>query len=55
MSNTPELFYRGARLDTRDEVFGPLRSSEDAREDSDELRRRMADDGYLYLPGLLDR
>lgn len=54
MSNTPELFYRGARLDTRDEVFGPLRSSEDAREDSDELRRRMADDGYLYLPGLLD-
>jgi ectoine hydroxylase-related dioxygenase (phytanoyl-CoA dioxygenase family) len=35
--------------------FAPLRDSGDARSDPAELRDRYAEDGYLYLPGLLDR
>ena len=36
------------------EAFGELRRSDSVLSDEDELRQRMADDGYLYLPGLLD-
>ena len=50
----PRLFYRGDTLDTSPQAFGELRSSRDARADRDELHRRMAEDGYLYLPGLLN-
>lgn len=35
--------------------FGELKDSSDFRNDPAVLRERMADDGYLYLPGLLDR
>ena len=35
--------------------FGWLRDSNDALDDVEELRRRMEIDGYLYLPGYLDR
>jgi hypothetical protein len=35
--------------------FGELEDSSDFRNDPAVLRERMADDGYLYLPGLLDR
>jgi hypothetical protein len=52
--STPKLFYRGDTLDTSPRAFGELRSSRDARADRDELHRRMAEDGYLYLPGLLN-
>jgi len=35
--------------------FQPLRRSDDIADDTDALRRRLAEDGYLYLPGYLDR
>jgi len=50
----PKLFYRGDPLDTSPQAFGELRSSQDARADREELHRRMEEDGYLYLPGLLN-
>ena len=50
----PKLYYRGQPLDTSCDAFGELRSSGDALEDFAELRRRMDEDGYLFLPRLLD-
>ena len=50
-----ELTSNGYALDTSPEAFGNLQSSMDAVDDADELRARMAHDGYLYLPGYLDR
>ena len=35
--------------------FGYLRDSTDALADIDELRRRIAADGYLFIRGLIDR
>jgi hypothetical protein len=35
--------------------FGFLRDSSDAANDFDELRRRVAEDGYLYMKGYLNR
>ena len=49
------LTVHGKRLETGSESFGELRSSADALEDLDELHFRFGRDGYLYLPGLLDR
>lgn len=49
------LTYAGRPLDTTDAGFGRLRPSADAATDGIELRRRLADDGYLYMPGLLPR
>ncbi|MEM7533492.1 MAG: phytanoyl-CoA dioxygenase family protein [Chloroflexota bacterium] len=49
------LTYNSQPLDTTPESFGPLRLSADALDDMDELRHRFQEDGYLYLPGLLDR
>lgn len=49
----PELTYGDCVLDM-DQV-GLLRRSDDALHDRDELHRRMGEDGYLYLPGLLNR
>jgi hypothetical protein len=45
----------GKLLDTSPEAFGELRRSEEALDDIEELRRRMDEEGYLYLPGYLDR
>lgn len=45
----------GRPLDQSPDAFGELRRSNDALDDAAELRRRLADDGYLFLPGLLDR
>ncbi|MGH2562307.1 MAG: phytanoyl-CoA dioxygenase family protein [Thermomicrobiales bacterium] len=57
MSTTllPDLIASGHALDTSPAAFGQQRSSIDAVDDVAELRRRMEDDGYLYLPGYLDR
>ncbi|MCC7262195.1 MAG: phytanoyl-CoA dioxygenase family protein [Candidatus Latescibacteria bacterium] len=49
------LTYCGNPIDTSPAGFGELRRSDDAARDVGELRRRMAEDGYLFLPGLLDR
>lgn len=45
----------GCELDLSPEAFGWLRESNDALDDREELLRRMEADGYLYLPGFLNR
>ena len=47
------LTYRGEALDTS--LLGELKETSSALGDREELHRRMARDGYLYLPGFLDR
>ena len=44
----------GVELDDSPDAFGWLRSSTDAENNPAELRERLAADGYLYMPGLLD-
>lgn len=51
----PPLTSCGVPLDTSPACLGPLRDSADVVEDAGILRERMAGDGYLYLPGYLDR
>ena len=51
----PTLVSNGVELDPSPNRLGQLRSSIDAIDDVDELRARMRDEGYLYLPGYLDR
>jgi hypothetical protein len=55
MTLDAELTYLGKRIDTSPSAFGELRSSNDVLEDPQALNARMAADGYLFLPGLLDR
>lgn len=50
-----ELSSRGFAMDTSDAAFGALRDSTDIANDFNALRERMQEDGYLYLPGYLDR
>ena len=52
--STPPTF-QGRQLDTSPEAFGKLRPSSDAISDMKQLRWRFERDGYLFLPGLLDR
>ncbi len=47
--------FKGAELEATPSALGTLRCSDDASGDYDELRRRMQEDGYLFMPGLLDR
>jgi hypothetical protein len=46
---------RGRSLDASADAFGWLRRSDDVAEDAEALRERLAEDGYLFVPGLLDR
>jgi len=57
MSTTtlPALASCGHALDLGDDKFGLMRDSSDAAGDFPELRRRLAEDGYLYMKGYLDR
>ena len=55
MNFTKSPSFEGKPLDTAPEAFGALRSSSDALADMKELRWRFEQDGYVYLPGLLDR
>ena len=48
------LTSHGHEFDTSATKFGELRRSDGVLADTAELRRRMEEDGYLYLPGLLD-
>ncbi len=50
-----ELTNNGQPLDSAPGSMGLLRDSTDATADRDELWRRWRNDGYLFLPGLLDR
>jgi Phytanoyl-CoA dioxygenase (PhyH) len=45
----------GHEIDTSAKHFGMMRDSNDALDRPAELRQRMAEEGYLYLPQLLDR
>jgi hypothetical protein len=49
----PPLYARGHQLDPQ--YTGLLRDSADLAGDFDALRNRMEEDGYIYLPGYLDR
>jgi len=49
-----ELTSFGHALDLSPQAFGEPRRSSDIAHDATQLRARMAEDGYLYLPGLLD-
>lgn len=51
----PQLYSYGHPLDMADDKVGLLRDSSDAADDVVELRRRFAEDGYLYMRGYLDR
>ncbi|HRE83285.1 MAG TPA: phytanoyl-CoA dioxygenase family protein [Opitutaceae bacterium] len=51
----PQLYSYGHELEMTDDKVGLLRDSSDAADDMPELRRRLAEDGYLYMRGYLDR
>jgi hypothetical protein len=51
----PPLRAGGHPVPTDPESFGFLRDSRDALGDVEELRRRLNQDGYLYVPGFFDR
>ena len=46
---------RGRRLEASEDAFGWLRPSDALIGDPDALRARLEEDGYLFVPGLLDR
>ncbi|MBS12579.1 MAG: phytanoyl-CoA dioxygenase [Gemmatimonadetes bacterium] len=50
-----DLTYRGEPLGREQDDFGQLTRSDDCVTDREELRRRFEAEGYLYIPGLLDR
>ena len=49
------LTSHGHVIDTGPEKFGFLRESNDLLANPDGLRRRMNDDGYLFLRNVLER
>jgi len=51
----PRLTSGKVELDTSPERFGFLRDSNDILGDTEALRTRMDQDGYLFLPGFLNR
>jgi Phytanoyl-CoA dioxygenase (PhyH) len=51
----PRLVAQHHELDPAPDALGELRSSAAVADDLHQLRQRMADDGYLFLPGFLDR
>ena len=55
MTALPQFRFNEQALDSSPTALGPLRSSTDALADREELHQRMALDGYIFLPGLLDR
>jgi len=55
MKTTNPLTSRGFALDMSLDSFGELRRSSDVLGDTEELRRRRLEDGYLYLPGFFPR
>src|SRR3954447_12420178 len=51
----PRLTAFKHEVDTGPDKFGELRRSDALIGDAPALRERMQEDGYLFLPGLLDR
>jgi hypothetical protein len=54
LRSLPLLTSHGHVLDASENCFGRLRSSAEVAGDFDALRRRIEEDGYVYLPGYLD-
>lgn len=50
----PTLYYQGRQLITAPTHFGTLRDSSHLVGDASALRTCMKEDGYLYLPGILE-
>jgi hypothetical protein len=50
-----QITASGHELDLSSDKFGVLRDSSDLALNAEQLRARMEEDGYLYLPGLLNR
>ncbi len=55
MNSVQAMHHRGRALDMSAEAFGVLRTSKDIIGNYDKLRTRFEEDGYLFLPGFLDR
>ena len=55
VSALPQLYSYGHALDMAETKAGLLKDSSDAADDMPELRRRFAEEGYLYMRGYLDR
>lgn len=55
LEQPPRLYSYDRELDEGTDKIGLLRDSSDASEDFAELRRRVEEDGYLYIKGYLDR
>jgi len=55
METVTGLRARGFELDLRPESFGELLRSDNILNDTDALRRRLAEEGYLYIPGFFPR
>jgi hypothetical protein len=55
ITELPPLRSYDHDLDSENNKIGRLRSSADVADDIPELRRRMEEDGYLYMKGYLDR
>ena len=55
MQTTTRFFSGGFELDLRPESFGELLRSDDILDDPAALRERLAQEGYLYIPGFFDR
>ena len=54
-ATVPQIYSFGHALDMGERRFGLMRDSSDAAGDVEELRRRLAEEGYLYMKGCLDR
>ncbi|MBT4141256.1 MAG: phytanoyl-CoA dioxygenase [Candidatus Latescibacteria bacterium] len=50
-----DLTYQGRQLGNSFDDFGELKVSNDALHDRNTLEQRMAEDGYLFLKGMLDK
>ncbi len=55
ISTIPKLTAAGLEIETGPDRLGFLRDSRDIADSPDAIRQRMAEDGYLFLPGILDR
>ena len=51
----PRLTTQKLELDLSPEAFGELRRSDDIVGDAQALQQRMQEDGYLFMPGYLNR
>ena len=55
LSAVPEMYSCGHKLDDGEEQLGQLAPTDDAGAPREQLQARMAEDGYLFLRGCLDR